>query len=90
MTSSDGRAQGEKITDESLIEAHPDLMPELAEELRFVHLIASAKSEARRPPREGLHVRCPHCHHPVRVVEEMELFDVGMPLLRQSFQSRRR
>ena len=37
------RAGGEVIADESLIEAHPDLMPELAERLRFVRMIEAAR-----------------------------------------------
>ncbi len=59
------RANGEIITDESLMTAHPDLMPELAEQLRRLHVI----EEVQHQFDEGsdgavLHhrVRCPHCH----------------------------
>ena len=69
------RAAGESLSDESIIDAHPDLMPGLGEELRKLQLIAAAWQEAEQEPsadvdggtdtRRGLQVRCPHCHTPI-------------------------
>ena len=40
------RAQGEALPDKSLIDAHSELMPELAEELRRLRLVKAARQEA--------------------------------------------
>ena len=39
-------AEGEGVSDESLIEAHADLMPELADELRKLKVIDAAQRQA--------------------------------------------
>ena len=70
---------GERITNDSVIGAHPDLMPELAEGLEFLKLleVASAKAEDHQGTeelsadksreREYLSVRCPYCHSSLRI-----------------------
>ena len=40
------RAAGETVTDESLIAAHPELMPELAEALKNLRLVQQAQLQA--------------------------------------------
>ena len=50
------RAAGETISDESLIEAHPDLMPDLAAGLRNLRLVECAEQDAKAVS-EGLHIR---------------------------------
>ena len=61
------RAAGETVTDHSLIDAHPELMPELADQLDGLRVIAEARrqflDEASHGP-VGVRVRCPHCHMP--------------------------
>ena len=42
------RAAGEEVSEDSLIEAHPELMPELAEELRKLRLIRTAREKAEQ------------------------------------------
>ncbi len=74
-----GRADGQVITDESLIESHPDLMPELADELRNLRMIEEAERQAEQPGSSGLHIRCPHCHNPVELVDDASLSDVLCP-----------
>jgi WD40 repeat protein len=76
------RAAGEEISDESLIAAHAELMPELGQELRNLRLVEEAQRQADRSAtveRRGLHIRCPHCRSPVEVLEEMSLSDVQCP-----------
>jgi len=84
------RRAGESISDESVIEAHPALMPELAEELGALHLIEAARKEVEAAETDarksmstdegrsspGLQVRCPHCQHPVEVVAETPFTDI--------------
>lgn len=72
------RADGESVSDESVIDAHPELMPELAAELRKLQLIEAARIEACSDEEKnkeandhemlsGLHIRCPNCHNPVEI-----------------------
>ena len=70
------RAAGETVTDESLIEQHPELMPELADELRNLRIVECAEQDAQSVPRRVTHPlpalpqpgrswstmrRCPRC-----------------------------
>jgi ribosomal protein S27E len=80
------RAAGEAMPDVSLMAAHPELMPELGEELRKVRIIAGARENAfapaehdgeqtveHKPNRKdsrGLHIRCPHCSNFVEVITD--------------------
>jgi WD40 repeat protein len=80
------RAAGQEVSDQSLLEAHPDLMPELERELRNLRLIQEAQrqAESSQPDaptgeQRGLHIRCPHCHNPVELVDETSLSDVVCP-----------
>jgi WD40 repeat protein len=80
------RSQGEVVTDQSITDAHPELMPELAQQLRNLQMILEAQRQAESPQacsataqQRGLHIRCPHCHNPVEVLEEMSLSDVVCP-----------
>ena len=63
------RAAGEMLRDEMLTEAHPDLLPELGDELRHLHLIQQARQQADTSAsastigQRGLRVRCPHCQN---------------------------
>ena len=78
------RAAGEAVTDESLIQAHPELMPELADALRNLRMVECAEQDAKSV-REGLHIRCPHCQNPVELVDEERLSDVVCPSCGSNF-----
>ncbi len=81
------RSAGEEVSDESLIEAHPELMPELAAELRKLRAVAGARAQIEQSEsdnadtlpqeRHGLHIRCPHCHNPVELVAESPFTDIA-------------
>jgi len=81
------RAAGETVSDQSIIDAHADLMPDLAEELRKLELVEAAWEQAddgkprddhaETPGPVGLHIRCPHCHNPVEVVVDTPLTDIA-------------
>ncbi len=53
------RADGESIRDESVIEAHPALMPELAQQLAALRLIAQAQQQADSDETEGASLESP-------------------------------
>jgi len=87
---------GESIADAEVVRAHPDLEPELGEELRKARLVAGAmgmEPAASSAPAEpeltailvghnkprssrGLHIRCPHCRHPIEMLVDAPLSDV--------------
>src|SRR4051794_30182321 len=76
------RAQGDQVTDDAIIAAYQDLMPELAEELRKRRVIEAAREKAFSPGSDvgatvehtpgrkasrGLQICCPHCSNFVEV-----------------------
>ena len=70
------RAEGETVTDESLIGAHPDLMPELAAQLRGLRVIENAQrqfDDEKAASSGGLHVRCPHCSSSIALEGDTQL-----------------
>jgi tRNA A-37 threonylcarbamoyl transferase component Bud32/tetratricopeptide (TPR) repeat protein len=109
------RAAGEEVPDDLLTEAHPELMPELGEQLRRLRFIQAARerAETQQPAQKGsdrpslqdsqdqpspwqsaaeeplaprgLHVRCPHCHNPVEIVEDRPLTDIACPVCGSTF-----
>ena len=80
------RSIGKGTSDSTLIAEHPDLMPELGDELRKIRIIGAARERAmmesgtdaelttdHKPSRKdsrGLHIRCPHCSNQVEVVSD--------------------
>jgi len=72
------RIEGRVVSDESIIESHRDLMPELADQLRNLRLIQQAE-RGKLPSDGGLHIRCPHCHNAVEVVDDVTLSDLICP-----------
>ena len=73
------RAAGEAISDESLVAAHPELMPELADALRNLRMIEQAERQVSTTQTPGLHLRCPHCHNAIELVDDTSLSDVVCP-----------
>ena len=73
------RAAGETVSDERLIETHPDLMPELADGLAKLRAIESAQQMVDRGAVNSLHVRCPHCQHSVALLNDSPLLGVSCP-----------
>ena len=88
------RRQGESVSDQSIIAAHPELMPELARELRTLQLIVQARNQvvqdeneagdacvSTRDPEDArrMQIRCPHCHDSVEVVVDDSLVDIACP-----------
>lgn len=85
------RAAGESLSDNSLIDAHPELMPELEAELLKLKLIGAARERAdlssgdgvvtvdhktSRGRSRGLHIRCPHCSNGVELLADTPFDDI--------------
>ena len=85
------RVAGEVVSDDTLISTHPQLMPELGEELRKLRLIAAAREQAAQSigPEVAtrshhnsdtgsgrLEVRCPSCRAPMEVAVDTALTDL--------------
>src|SRR5262245_19823707 len=84
-------AAGEKKSETSFIASHPELAPELAEELRKARLVAEAMKHAGQSDvqitethgghaddtgRGRLEVRCPSCHTPMEVAVDTAFTDL--------------
>ena len=82
-------AAGDHFSERKLVSDHPDLMPELAEQVRRVKMLAQAAhqaNDAQHPDTvhvdlpgadvDGLRIRCPHCCNPVELVDEKSLSDL--------------
>ncbi len=67
------RANGELLTDQSLTAAHPDLLPELAEELRKLLLIERARQTSQQP-QQHFSVSPPQAE-PIRTVAHFEIVE---------------
>ena len=52
------RAEGELLSDESLIQGHPDLMPELSRGLGKLGLIEAARQQAKQGRRRAARHQC--------------------------------
>ena len=84
------RARGESVDTELFIVEYLELAPDLASELRKVHLVeaallaarqASSETETHRhnrsdTPGSRLEVRCPSCHTPLEVAVDTALTDI--------------
>jgi DNA-directed RNA polymerase subunit RPC12/RpoP len=83
------RNLGEDVSDESVIQQHVELMPELAEDLRLLGVLAGSAIDtkenttvARRDvgnvptTGSGLSIRCPHCRHPMRIPADAPFTDI--------------
>ncbi len=80
------RAGGEAVSDDAFMESHPELMPELGDELRKLRIISAVRKQAFAPgsrddaqtvehtpsrkDSRGLHIRCPHCCNFVEVLTD--------------------
>jgi tetratricopeptide (TPR) repeat protein len=86
------RTAGETVSDEAILAAHRDLIPELRVELAKLQLIEAEGRQARsgQSPdgdlsqaatthRHGLHIRCPHCQTPVEWSDDSSLADIACP-----------
>ena len=88
------REGGEDVSDVQLADSHPELMPELGEELKKLALIGAACEKADAvseddvatvahqrdlTPANALQIRCPHCHTPSVVAVDTPLVDLTCP-----------
>ncbi len=79
------RDAGEDVPDESIIEAHPELMPELAEWLRAVSLLRAVQpASGANSVQESTRSVCPHCETLVSV-EDPPPSDLTCPACGQQF-----
>lgn len=66
------RAAGEKVSEQSLLDSHPDLRADLAEGLQ----VAGSALEQADQETSGLRLRCPHCHTPITLNDDAPLSDL--------------
>lgn len=76
------RSKGEEVSDQALLQSHPELLPELAEQLRGLRVIERAQRQFDNESAgqsTGLRIRCPHCHQSVELADETQLSGVVCP-----------
>ena len=81
------RAAGKELSNESVIEAHPELMPDLGQWLRGLGLLDTARRRAQKkgPARESHGHECPHCETFVSVSDDTSLSELTCPSCGQQF-----
>ena len=95
------QAKGEKLSRDTMVSKHGDLMPELEEELRKQRLVENARDVFEQGDRrsggsrttEGaetsdtakLIVRCPHCASPVEILADLPWSDITCIACGESF-----
>jgi hypothetical protein len=95
------RAQGESVSEQFLTDEHPDLMPELGEELNNLKVIeAIGRQTESNESRDGaavihqalagespggMRVCCPHCHSAVAIVADTPFTDIRCDSCGSSF-----
>ena len=75
------RAAGEGVTDDSIIAAHPELMPELGEALHGLRLVEAAQRQIKGAPAIGSidsRIECPECFHAMDV-DDASVSDLTCP-----------
>ena len=67
------RMAGELISDESIIAAHPSLMPHLAEWLHGLHLLGAVEKQAEPNSNSDrdAHLGCPYCDAELTIDQDM-------------------
>jgi tetratricopeptide (TPR) repeat protein/tRNA A-37 threonylcarbamoyl transferase component Bud32 len=68
--------EGQEFSEQEILQAHPELLPELAEELRRLRLLHAAYQQAADEAQPALRLRCPHCHTPSDIPSDGSLSDV--------------
>lgn len=72
-------SHGDAVDEVEIVDAHPELAPELAEQISKLRAIAraaravaeSSNSTAHLPDLpDGLRLRCPHCRNPMEIIED--------------------
>ena len=95
------RRENPEISSRSLLDAHPDLMPELGAMLSQVMRIDAARRNAETSEAQdlatcetaafhgavsvGLHVRCPHCFHQISLDADDQINKIHCPACGSSF-----
>ena len=70
------RAEGHIVSDQSVINANSDLMPELGDHLAGLRVIENAQRQIdsyRLSTPSGFCIRCPNCHTPVEIDHDEQL-----------------
>jgi WD40 repeat protein len=83
-------AAGETLDERALVDSHPELAPQLAEELAILRRIeqacqTAAAEDHKSPVSPGLEVRCPECHHPLPLEGAGELAKLTCPICSTRF-----
>ena len=76
---------GELIDPDDWLARHPDFSEELQEFFREHERVEELVEPLRQAAAHVLHVRCPHCHNPIELLEEALLTEISCPSCGSSF-----
>ncbi|HUG70944.1 MAG TPA: serine/threonine-protein kinase, partial [Pirellulaceae bacterium] len=76
---------GETVDREQWLAQHPEFAAELGEFFAKNERLEKLVRPLRQAAANVLHVRCPHCHNPIELLDEAPLADISCPSCGSSF-----
>ncbi len=76
---------GETVNRDEWLTRYPDFAAEVKEFFEKDERIEKLLGPIRQDFAQVLHVRCPHCHNPIELLEDAPLTDIGCPSCGSSF-----
>ena len=76
---------GESVSPDEWLIRYPDFAAELKEYLEKQQRVERLVGPLRQAAAHVLHVRCPHCHNPIELLEDARLDEVSCPSCGSSF-----
>ncbi len=76
---------GQSVEPDEWLARYPDFVTELKEYFEKQERVERLVRPLRQAAAQVLHVRCPHCHHPIELLEDARLDQVSCPSCGSSF-----
>ena len=76
---------GQSVEPDEWLTRYPDFASELKEYFEKQERVERLVRPLRQAAAQVLHVRCPHCHHPIELLEDARLDEVSCPSCGSSF-----
>ena len=77
--------EGHSVEPDEWLARYPDFATELKEYFEKQERVERLVRPLRQAAAQVLHVRCPHCHHPIELLEDARLDEVSCPSCGSSF-----
>ena len=77
--------EGQSVDRDRWLAQHPDFTTELKEFFAKHERLEKLMRPLRQAAANALHVRCPHCHNPIELLDQAPLSDISCPSCGSSF-----